>query len=276
MTLETSLWSWLKRWVHWKSLHIHVLLTKKGLSRCWGKASEKRIHSKNKKPNLCPYQSARRFACFALLCFFFTVTPSTDGQQPYISLEKFTNGAARLPAAPGVAQTKGHFSDTGPAPEGLSFGIHIQMVSWTYSSIYSGWAQLPTYLAYTLLIAKDLLVQGTYTSLVLLHLIYVQPSTPPGGRWWEDAMGGIVGQNCLLWAGAQPWISLPRSGEAAVCPHSTLTCTAMKCTPSAGQNRAQICSVGRSPYQDNVNFQNAMHSLCLRKLNCYVKSIFIV
>jgi len=169
MTLETFLWSWLKRWVHWKSLHIHVLLTKRGLSRCWGKASENRIHSKNKKPNLCPYQSARRFACFALLCFFFTVTPSTDGQQPYISLEKFTNGAARLPAAPGVAQTKGHFSDTGPAPEGLGFGIHIQMVSWTYSSIYSGWAQLSTYLAYTLLIAKDLLVQGTYTSSMCSH-----------------------------------------------------------------------------------------------------------
>lgn len=44
---------------------------KEGLSRCWGKASEKGIHSENKKPNLCPYQSARRLAWFALLCFFF-------------------------------------------------------------------------------------------------------------------------------------------------------------------------------------------------------------
>lgn len=46
-----------------------------------------------------------------------------------------------------------------PSPEGVSFGIQIQMVSWTYSSTYSQWAQMSTYLAYTWLIPEGLLAQ---------------------------------------------------------------------------------------------------------------------
>lgn len=162
---------------------------------------------------------------------------------------------------------------TVPSPEGVSFGIQIQMVSWTCSSIYSQWAQLSTYLVYTWLIAKDLLAQKASTALVLQHLIYAQLSMPPGGRWWEGAVGRMMGQDCLFWAGSLSWISSHWPGPAAVWPHSH---TGLKCTPSAGQNLAQICSMERSPYQDSVNFQNAMHSLCLRKVICYMKNIFIV
>lgn len=123
--------------MHCRSLHIHVPSQRRACPDAGGKQVEdfeKGIYPKNKKPNLCPYHSARRFACFVLFCFL--IAPLADGQQHTSRQKSSPNRVARLPAAPSRHRQKKHFSDTGPALEAISFDIQIQMVSWSSSSTY--------------------------------------------------------------------------------------------------------------------------------------------
>lgn len=113
-------------------------LHKEGLVQMPRESTERHLKGgfiqRTKSFNLCPYWSAKRFACFVVFCFL--ITPSTDGQQSHISSEKFTQQDSQTSAA----------SSTDKKPflqnKALLLGqfilfIHIQMVPWSSSSMYS-------------------------------------------------------------------------------------------------------------------------------------------
>lgn len=119
MTFETFLWSWLKRRVHCRSLHIHVPSQRRACPDAEGKHGRLLkggfIH-RTKSSNLCPYQSAMRFACFVVFCVL--IAPSTDGQQSHISSEKFTQQDGQASSSPPV----GHRQKVVSLKQGLLLG----------------------------------------------------------------------------------------------------------------------------------------------------------
>lgn len=73
MTFETFIWSWLKRRVHCRSLHIHVSLQRRACPDAKGKhgaASQRGINPKNKKLRPLPLPECREVCLFCCVLFF--------------------------------------------------------------------------------------------------------------------------------------------------------------------------------------------------------------
>lgn len=156
--------------MHCRSLHIHVPSQRRACPDAGGKQmedSEKGIYPKNKKPNLCPYHSAKRFACFVL--FLFLIAPLTDGQR-HISRQKSSpNRVARLPAAPTMYRQKSISLTQALLLRQLVWHSNSNGVMVKLKHLQIWWVQLSKYWAYTSSIAKDMLARETYTALVLLQ-----------------------------------------------------------------------------------------------------------
>ena len=73
MTFETFLWSWLKRRVHCRSLHIHVPSQRRACPDAEGKhgeASQRGIHPKNKTLQPLPLPECWEVCLFCRVLFF--------------------------------------------------------------------------------------------------------------------------------------------------------------------------------------------------------------
>lgn len=136
MTFETFLWSRLKRRVLCRSLHIHIPSQRRTCPAAKGKhweASQRGIHPKNKKLQPLPLLECQEVCLFCCVLFFnrsfnrwATVTRLVRKVHP-TRRSNFSSLRYKEPFLQNKALLLGQFI----------LVIHIQMVPWSSSSMYS-------------------------------------------------------------------------------------------------------------------------------------------